>query len=138
MPLFGFYLGELFEDTLVAVDHWIAFALLAFLGIRMIKEGRIPINKRKIKNPSHWKVLIPMSLATSIDAFAVGVGFSFFADSIFLLVLIVGVVTFFISLAGLYMGRKIGKKMAGLAEIMGGIILILIGAKILIEHLFFS
>lgn len=136
MPLLGFYLGESFDGGLVAVDHWIAFVLLAFLGIRMIREGRIPINKRKIKNPSHWKVLIPMSLATSIDAFAVGISFSFFVDSIYLFVAIVGLVTFLVSMTGLYMGRKIGKKMAGLAEIFGGIILILIGTKILIEHLF--
>lgn len=138
MPLLGWFLGESFKEYLVAVDHWIAFILLVFLGVRMIKEGRIPVNKKKIKNPGHWRVLIPMSLATSIDAFAVGISFSFFADNIYLFISIVGLVTFLVSITGIYMGRTIGKKMAGLAEIFGGIILILIGAKILIEHLFFQ
>lgn len=138
MPLLGWLLGESFRDTMVAADHWIAFSLLGFLGIRMIREGRIPIHKRKVKNPAHWKVLIPLSLATSIDAFAVGVSFSFFADNIFFFIAIVGLVTFLVSISGIYMGRKIGKKMAGLAEIIGGITLILIGTKILIEHLFFG
>lgn len=136
-PILGWLLGTAFNDIIAQADHWIAFILLAFLGIRMIKEGTVPIAKRKVKNPTHWKVLIPMSIATSIDAFAIGVGFSFFLDNILIPVILIGVVTFIISLLGIYMGKKLGKRLAGIAEIVGGIILILIGTKILIEHLFF-
>lgn len=138
MPLLGWVLGSVFSEQVKQADHWIAFALLGFLGVRMIMEGRIPVSKRKIKHPTQWRVLLPISLATSIDAFAVGISFSFLVDNIWLPVILIGAVTFAFSLSGLYMGRKLGKKMAGWAEIAGGIVLILIGTKILIEHLFFS
>lgn len=138
MPLLGWLLGGVFKNEVAAYDHWIAFALLLFLGIKMIKEGAEPIEKKKIKKPTEWRVLIPISIATSIDAFAVGISFSFFTDQIFMPVVLIGLVTFIVSLAGIYMGRKIGKKIAGVAEIIGGIILILIGSKILIEHVFFG
>lgn len=138
MPLLGWFIGAQFNEAIVSVDHWIAFVLLGFLGVRMIYEGRIPINKKKIKNPTHWKVLLTMSLATSIDAFAVGISFSFFLNHIWYTALLIGVVTFGISLTGIYMGRKLGKKLAGTAEIVGGGILILIGIKILVEHLFLA
>lgn len=137
MPLIGWLIGEQFDDQIMAADHWIAFALLAFLGIRMIREGRIPIKDRKIKNPTHWKVLLTMSLATSIDALAVGISFSFFVEKIWYPALLIGIVTFLIALTGLYIGRKLGRKLVGIAEIAGGVILILIGTRILIEHLFF-
>lgn len=136
--LFGWLLGIEFRDLIIHADHWIAFFLLSILGVRMIQEGRVPIAKRKIKNPTHWKVLIPVSIATSIDAFAIGIGFSFFRDDIVIPVLLIGFVTFIVSLTGIYMGRKLGKKLAGIAETFGGIILIFIGVKILIEHLFFG
>lgn len=134
----GWLLGTEFKDVVVSADHWIAFTLLGILGIRMIREGRLPINKKKIKNPTHWKVLIPVSIATSIDAFAIGIGFSFFVEYIFTSVLLIGLVTFIVSITGIYMGRKLGRKLAGIAEIVGGVILILIGLKILIEHLYFG
>lgn len=137
LPLLGWYLGARFNEVMAHYDHWIAFVLLGFLGARMIKEGTVPIAKRKVKNPTHWKVLIPMSIATSIDAFAIGIGFSFFLDNILFPVILIGIVTFIVSLIGIYMGRKLGKRLAGIAEITGGLILILIGTKILIEHLYF-
>ncbi|MDA3816600.1 MAG: manganese efflux pump MntP family protein [Prolixibacteraceae bacterium] len=136
-PFLGWWLGGAFRHEITQADHWIAFGLLTFLGIRMILEGRVPIKKRKVKHPTRWQVLIPMSVATSIDAFAVGIGFSFFVEDILTPVIIIGIVTFAVSMSGLYMGRKLGQKVAGIGEIVGGIVLILIGLKILIEHLFF-
>lgn len=138
LPVLGWLLGATFKDVIVQADHWIAFGLLLFLGVRMIREGQIPIAQKKVKNPTHWKVLIPMSIATSIDAFAIGVGFSFFVESITMPAVYIGVVTFIVSIVGIYMGRKLGQSIAGKAEIIGGLILIGIGTKILIEHLFFS
>lgn len=135
LPVVGWLIGDTFKELIMEFDHWIAFGLLLFLGIKMILEGRIPASKKKIKNPTHWKVLITMSLATSIDALAIGIGFSFFVDHILFPALLIGAVTFSVSMTGIYMGRKLGSSLAGIAEISGGIILILIGAKILIEHL---
>jgi manganese efflux pump family protein len=135
MPVLGWFLGSTFKDLIQSADHWIAFGLLVFLGGRMIMEGREPIEKKKVKNPLHWKVLITMAIATSIDAFAVGISFSFFYNSMLIPVIIIGIVTLIASLVGIYMGKNAGKKIAGSSEIFGGVILIIIGFKILIEHL---
>ena len=135
MPVLGWFLGSTVKDEIQQADHWIAFGLLSFLGIKMILEGRVPIKKRKIKNPTSWRVLIPMSIATSIDAFAVGISFSLFFDHILFPALLIGFVTLGVSLSGIYMGKRAGNKLAGSAEIAGGIILIIIGLKILIQHL---
>jgi len=135
MPALGWFLGSTVKDYIQQADHWIAFGLLTFLGIRMIFEGRVPVKDKKIKNPTKWRVLIPMAIATSIDALAVGISFTFFYEKIVLPCLLIGLVTLGISLSGIYMGKNIGSKLAGKAEIAGGIILIAIGLKILIEHL---
>lgn len=135
MPVLGWLLGSAFKNLIQSADHWIAFGLLAFLGVRMIIEGREPIEKKKVKNPLQWRVLITMAIATSIDAFAVGISFSFFYDSMLIPAIVIGVVTLIASLSGIYMGRNAGKRIAGSSEIFGGIILIIIGVKILIEHL---
>ncbi|MFA9389277.1 MAG: manganese efflux pump MntP family protein [Prolixibacteraceae bacterium] len=136
MPLLGWFIGETFSELIMQADHWIAFFLLSALGAKMIYEGRIPANKKKIKNPTHWKVILTMSFATSIDALAIGVGFSFFVEQMLFPSLLIGFVTFMVSMSGIYMGKKLGTKLAGIAEIGGGIILILIGVKIVLEHLF--
>lgn len=138
MPYLGWLLGKSFKDLIMQADHWIAFILLLILGVKMIHEGTVPIKNKKVKNPTRWKVLLTMSLATSIDAFAVGISFSFFTVNILFAALLIGLVTLGISLSGIYMGRKLGQNLAGRAEILGGIILIGIGLKILIEHLFFA
>jgi putative Mn2+ efflux pump MntP len=135
MPVLGWLLGSSVKEYVQQADHWVAFVLLSILGVRMIMEGRVPANKKKIKNPTQWRVLIPMSIATSIDAFAIGISFSFFCDSILFPALLIGFVTMAISLAGIYMGKKAGSRLSSKAEIIGGIILILIGLKILIQHL---
>jgi putative Mn2+ efflux pump MntP len=136
LTFFGWLLGSTFKQLIENADHWIAFGLLLFLGGRMILEGRVPINDRKVKNPTKWKVLLPMALATSIDAFAVGISFSFFWDNLWVPGFTIAIVTLLISLSGIYMGRKAGKWLATKAEILGGVILILIGVKILLEHLY--
>jgi len=135
MPVIGWFLGSTVKDQIQQADHWIAFGLLSFLGVRMIFEGRVPIKDKKIKNPTSWRVLIPMAVATSIDAFAVGISFSLFYENIVFPALLIGLVTLGVSLSGIYMGKKVGSKLAGSAEIAGGIILIIIGIKILIQHL---
>jgi putative Mn2+ efflux pump MntP len=137
MPVFGWLLGTSVKGYIEKADHWIAFGLLVFLGVRMIVEGRIPVQQKKIKNPTQWRVIIPMAIATSIDAFAVGISFSFFYENIIFPAILIGLVTLVVSLSGIYMGRKAGTNLAGKAEIAGGVILIIIGLKILIEHLYF-
>jgi len=137
MPVFGWLLGTSVKEYIEQADHWIAFGLLTFLGVKMIIEGRVPLKEKKIKNPTQWRVIIPMAIATSIDAFAVGISFSFFYDRILFPSVVIGLVTLGVSLSGIYMGRKAGTSLAGKAEIAGGIILIAIGLKILIQHLWF-
>jgi manganese efflux pump family protein len=134
MPVIGWYLGSTVKTYIEHFDHWIAFVLLAILGIRMIVEGWHP-HLKKIKKPTQWRVILPMALATSIDALAVGITFAFLLDNMLVPAIIIGAVTLAVSLAGLYMGKKLGVKLAGKAEIIGGLFLIGIGAKILTEHL---
>jgi manganese efflux pump family protein len=137
MPLIGWFLGSTVKDLIEDYDHWIAFGLLSILGIKMIIESR-KSSVSKIKKPTQWRVLIPMSLATSIDALAVGITFAFLVHNMVIPIIVIGLVTFGVSLSGLYMGQQMGARMATKTEIFGGIILISIGIKILIEHLFFA
>lgn len=157
MPVIGYYLATLFADEISAFDHWIAFGLLAFLGAKMIYEGaKEEHSKRREKKqnagstsdtaaaadekkpehvPFRMKELVVMSFATSIDALIVGVTFAFLDTNIWTSVSLIGAVTFALSLFGVFLGSKIGKKLGGKAEIVGGVILIAIGLKILLEHL---
>lgn len=134
MPVVGWFLGLTIKDWAEQFDHWIAFGLLAVLGGRMVWQGLHPHIER-VKNPTRWRVLIAMSLATSIDALAVGISMAFVIQNMFIPALIIGVVTFGVSMLGLYMGSRTGKRLAGYAEIGGGLVLIAIGLKILLEHL---
>lgn len=136
MPVVGWAAGIGFKQYIESYDHWIAFLLLSFLGVKMIVDG----NKEDEKNPCNplkMAVLIGLSIATSIDALAVGVSFAFLNISIITPVLIIGLTTFLVSVSGLYLGIKIGAKYDFKIELIGGIILIGIGIKILIEHIFF-
>lgn len=133
MPLIGYYLGNQFEDYLTSVDHWIIFALLVMIGTNMILESR---NDKKEKNDTlNLKNMTILSLATSIDALAVGITFAFLHVNIIAGVTVIGLTTFFLSFAGVKIGNAFGSKFKSKAEIAGGIILILIGIKILLEHL---
>ncbi len=135
--LIGWGLGESFKQYIEPIDHWVAFILLFILGVKMIKDGLCPVEKKRIKHPTHWRVLIPLAVATSIDAFVVGIGFSLFVSNIVFALLAIALITFIVSMLGIYMGRKMARIVAGKAEIAGGFVLIAIGSKILIEHLVF-
>jgi len=137
MPLIGWWTGNSIEKYIQQIDHWVAFVLLGFIGGKMLYEAFREKESQSIKQFSGL-TLIGQSIATSIDAFAVGISFAVLDYSIILPVIIIGLVTFVFSLLGLQLGKLFGKKMGKSVEIVGGIILIGIGLKILIEHLYFS
>ena len=156
MPLIGYFVATTFADKIAALDHWIAFALLCFLGVKMIagsfkKEGcpdrecpdgvckdrkcpggEKPNNKEISVRPTQ---MLPLALATSIDALAVGVSFAFLRINIFPAVSFIGITTLVLSLTGVKIGNAFGVRFRSKAELAGGIILVLIGLKILLEHL---
>ena len=134
MPLIGYLLGDAFNQYICSCDHWIAFALLLFLGGKMIYEAR---EKDCVidNNYKSFKQLLILSIATSIDALAVGITFALIQIDIFIAILIIGFITFVISLLGVFIGNRIGCKFKSAADIVGGLLLIFIGVKILIEHL---
>jgi putative Mn2+ efflux pump MntP len=136
MPVLGWLSGNEIEGFIKEFDHWIAFSLLFFIGGKMIYEGWFEESSKKV-NVFRFSTLIVQSVATSIDAFAVGLSFAFLDINISKSALIIGVVTFIFSLTGLYIGKSIGNKIGSKSEILGGLILIGIGTKILLEHLFF-
>ncbi|HLN74430.1 MAG: manganese efflux pump MntP family protein [Methylococcaceae bacterium] len=138
MPLIGWLIGNSIKEFIEPVDHWIAFGLLGLIGGKMIFESILGTEEKEIKNPLLWKVILTLSLATSIDALAVGFSFATLLDKIFLVVFIIGFVTFVASMLGILLGKKTGPRINQYAEILGGVILILIGTKILVEHLWFS
>lgn len=138
MPVLGFVLGENFSEYIESFDHWIAFTLLVFLGGKMlieaIKGDRDELDQCR-RDILCTKTLLVMGIATSIDALAIGISFAFLKVNIVYASIIIGVITFFTSTIGVYIGKKFGDKYKKKAEIAGGIILIGIGLKILLEHL---
>lgn len=134
MPLIGYFLGSSLKSLIEAYDHWIAFVLLALIGANMIREA---FGEEETQNDSFsFRTMFMMAIATSIDALAVGVSFAMVgAMNIYLSVLLIGAITAVISCAGLYIGNFFGSRYKKPSEITGGVILILIGIKILIEHL---
>ena len=133
MPLLGWLLGRQFEGLIKSVDHWIAFGLLGVIGANMIRES---FGKDENLNDSFSvKAMLPLAIATSIDALAVGVTFAFLDVNIILSVSLIGATTFAISAAGVKIGNVFGTKFKSKAELLGGVILVLLGVKILIEHL---
>jgi len=137
MPVLGWFLGQTFSAYVSRFDHWIAFGLLAFVGGRMIRESR-DMNKQECRNCSHFPTLLLMSLATSIDALAVGFSFAFLGIGILFPVLCIGVITFILSLVGFRLGFRLMHLAEDKMEMIGGLVLIAIGLKILAEHLFFK
>ena len=136
MPTIGYYLGIQFEKYIKNIDHWIIFILLAFIGIKMIIESLTNdeyLTKTKQKNEI-VDILI-LSIATSIDALAVGVTFAFLNVNLFFSSLTIGLITFGLSFLGVILGNYFGKKFKKPAEILGGVILIIIGLKVLLQHL---
>ena len=132
MPLLGYALGSRFSGYIERFDHWIAFVLLAFIGLNMIRESREEAEKEKPYTGINFKELFILAVATSIDALAVGISFAFLGVPA---IAIIGCTTFVISLAGVYVGNVFGARYKSRAELTGGVILVLIGLKILLEHL---
>ena len=134
MPLIGYFLGRQFRDYIVSFDHWIAFALLVLLGANMIRESFS--EAEEVDASFTPRAMLPMAVATSIDALAVGVTFAFLPDTnIWAAVSFIGVITFALSMVGVWIGHLFGAKFKSKAELVGGIVLIGMGAKILLEHL---
>ena len=134
MPLIGFILGISFQEIITKIDHYIAFIFLGIIGINMIKES---LNKEQTTTSAsiNFKNMFPLALATSIDALAIGITFAFLKVNIFLSSAIITITTLIISSIGVILGYKFGNKYEKKSEFIGGLILILIGLKILLEHL---
>ena len=134
MPTIGYALGVSFKDFVESIDHWIAFTLLLVIGINMILET-FKNNSETSNDKVDFKTMIPLAIATSIDALAVGITLAFLNVNFIIAIISFGLITFILSISGVIIGYKFGKKYENIANIVGGIILILIGTKILLEHL---
>ena len=139
MPFIGFVLGVSFQSKIEAIDHWIAFVLLALIGANMLKEAFGDDDEDECESCGEedfsFKAMLPLAVATSIDALAVGVTFAFLKVNIITAIIIISITTCIISMGGVKIGNIFGSKYKSKAEIAGGVILILMGLKILLEHL---
>lgn len=137
MPIIGWGLGVAFSKYITEIDHWIAFALLALLGLKMIYEAFKKEDPTKESCESKLKIgqLLIMAIATSIDALVVGITIALVEANIWISIGIIGAITFILSFIGVAIGHKVGAKLKKVAILIGGIVLILIGLKILLEHL---
>ena len=133
MPAIGYVLGAQFQETIASIDHWIAFVLLALIGGNMIHEA-LDNDEEEADASLDVKTMFLLAVATSIDALAIGITFAFLKVNIIPAVCFIGIVTFIISFAGVKIGNVFGARYKNKAEIVGGIILILLGLKILLEH----
>lgn len=134
MPTIGYFLGIRFRDKITAIDHWIAFVLLGFIGVNMIREA-LSEKEDNTSADMDVKTMFVMAVATSIDALAVGITFAFLNLNILTSASLIGITTFLFSVFGVKIGNVFGVKYKAKAELAGGIILILLGFKILLEHL---
>ncbi len=137
MPLAGYFLGSRFEKYIVSLDHWIAFVLLGIIGFNMMREA-FSRDDGEVCDDLRAGTMLMLALATSIDALAVGISFAFLQGktvSVYTAVLLIGIITFLLSSLGFLVGHHFGAKYKSRAELAGGVILILMGAKILLEHL---
>lgn len=135
MPVLGYFGISFFKGYIEGFDHWVAFILLGFIGAKMLFESRESPEIKTKKDPTRKLALVMLSIATSIDALAVGISIALLSESIWPLAISTGIITSALSLIGIKSGFKIGKKFGSYMEILGGIILIFIGFKILFEHL---
>ncbi|MGI5824258.1 MAG: manganese efflux pump MntP family protein [Bacillota bacterium] len=134
MPVIGYLLGSGFQDKITAVDHWIAFVLLGLIGANMIREA-LSKEEEKADDSLSFKTMLVLAVATSIDALAVGITFAFLTVNLAEAVTFIGITTFILSVIGVKIGNIFGTKYQSKAEFAGGVILILLGTKILLEHL---
>lgn len=134
MPLIGFVLGLSFQEIITKIDHWVAFILLSVIGTNMIKDSFLS-DKENLNQNINFKAMFPLALATSIDALAIGITFAFLKVNILFAITVISITTFFISVIGVIIGNKVGNKFEKRAEFIGGLILVIMGLKILLEHL---
>jgi len=137
MPTIGFFAGTLFAAKIQGIDHWVAFVLLGLIGGKMIKESFSKDDEKVNENPYKFTKMLLLAIATSIDALAIGITFAFFEVNLITTILIIGFATFCISICGVKIGNIFGAKFKSKAEFIGGAVLILLGVKILVEHLIF-
>lgn len=135
MPLIGYYLGFSFSELVEKIDHWIAFGLLVLIGANMIREA-LKGEESQADASFGFRTMLLLAIATSIDALAVGVSLAFLQVNIWKSIAFIGITTALFSILGLFIGKKVGDRFHRRAQIFGGLILIAIGVKILIEHLF--
>lgn len=135
MPLIGYFLAVNFAEMIEAYDHWIAFVLLGFLGLKMLYDAMGKDDENEVDDAMDFKTMFVLSIATSIDALAMGISFAALHVEIFSAVSVIGIATFLLSAIGVKIGSLFGERFKRGAEIAGGIILICIGIKIVIEHL---
>ncbi len=133
-PVFGFYIGYFVREYVESVDHWIAFGLLGFIGTRMIIEGYREEPYQKKKGILTNYTIVTMAVGTSIDALAVGISFALIYERIWFAALIIGAITFLASMTAIRIGKFAGPRLGFRVEIIGGLLLIAIGVKILLEH----
>lgn len=135
MPVLGWLLGSTVQRWIAPVDHWIAFALLAFVGVRMIRSGLDPAGEGLTSDPSRGATLIMLAVATSIDALAVGLSLAMLRVDIVYPAIVIGIVASAMSLLGIFLGGRLGKAFGKRMEVIGGLILIGIGVRVVISHL---
>lgn len=136
MPIIGYFLGVGFEDKIKSIDHWIALVLLSIIGINMIREAFS--DEEEADDKIDFKTMVVLAVATSIDALTVGVTFAFLSVNIWFAITVIGIITLVMSMIGVKIGNVFGDKYKSKAEITGGVILILLGIKVLLEHLGYS
>ena len=134
MPTIGYFLGTTFEAFVTSVDHWIAFVLLAIIGGKMIKDAFDPKEEESDDDVS-FKTMFVLAVATSIDALAIGITFAFLQVNLIFALTSIGIITFVMSVIGTKIGNRFGIKYENTAELIGGVILVILGIKILLEHL---
>ena len=135
MPVLGWSLGTSIEHIISAFDHWIAFALLAFVGIRMIRTAFTPAAGGQADDPSRGGVLIMLAIATSIDALAVGLSLAMIQSNVWYPSIVIGVVAGVMSILAIVSGARVGRWLGGKAQMVGGLVLLIIGVRILATHL---
>jgi len=135
MPVVGWMLGSTVTGWIAPIDHWVAFGLLAFVGVRMVRAGFDPDGASFTTNPTRGRTMVMLSIATSIDALAIGLSLALLDVTIWYPSIIIGIVSSTLSFAGLRLGRLLGDKFGKRMEIVGGLVLIAIGLRILLEHL---
>ncbi len=137
MPVIGFYVGRSFYDIIADYDHWVAFILLAAIGVNMLREG-LSDDDEAVDDDIGMRTMFILAIATSIDALAIGISLAMTETSIVMPAVVIGIVTFMLSAMGVKLGSIVGDRFGSKAEILGGSILVLIGLKILLEHTIFA